>query len=603
MKKLLSTKLIKTHFILILCIIVFAAIILSIYNTNMLKSNAMYNLEQFCEDTTDQVDTTLHMMETTAIEIAINKDLLLALQSPSLDTPENTHIIRSILNQNYINKFNIYRISVFTKNGYSVSTNAIDISREEIKNIINNSEWYNNVSVENGRKFLVKPHKDPWSLSYPIKVISLVKAIKDGNEILGYIEIQQNVNVLENICKNQWNGNNLCMALIDRELDVFYTNLDMSSDKEHYNKVLDTIVTSLQSYSYKTFETSKDILSINDSNNTELKVVLLLPKQLLLQSNKYFQLTLLLVLFIVTILSYIAILIMTKTITNPINKLVKKISLIDINNLSDFTESNSGSYEADLINHTFNEMANRLKSSLNKEITAQKLQTKAAFDILQSQIGPHFLYNTLGSIANMCEEGENKSAADACYNLSEILRYAGNYTDCIVPLKSEIENMEAYMALMKYRYKHRINYSINYDVDILSINLPKLTLQPIVENAIKYSLIHNENVYIDIYCGLIDSLLYIKISDNGIGIDEETKQIIYDNFSYYTTIKDGFDILQNIKFGGMGLLGTILRLYLHFGDKSSYDIIKNKTGGTTLILFVDIKERREFNVQSYYSRR
>lgn len=254
-----------------------------------------------------------------------------------------------------------------------------------------------------------------------------------------------------------------------------------------------------------------------------------------------------------------------------------------------FCKNVSGSYEADLINHTFCEMANRLKASLSKEIATKNLQTKAAFDILQAQIGPHFLFNTLGSIANLCESGENEQAADACYNLSEILRYAGNYTDCIVPLSNEVENISSYMALMKYRYKHRINYSIYYDEDILPIKVPKLTIQPIVENAIKYSLIENESVYIDISCGLIDNLLYIKISDNGVGIDEATKQSIYDNFCYYTNVNDGIEILQNIKFGGMGLLGTILRFYLHFGKKCSYDISPNKTGGTVVILFVDFK--------------
>lgn len=591
MKKLLSFKLITTYFILILCIIIFADIILSIYNTNMLKSNAKYNLEQISKNITDQVDTTLRMMDSTAIDIAINKELLLALKSSPSETPKNIQIIRSILTQNYINKFNIYRISIFTRNGFSVSTSTIDISREKIINIVNNSEWYNNAAVENGRKFLVKPHRDPWSLSYPTDVISLVKAIKDGNEILGYIEIQQNVNILQNICKNQWNGNNLYMALIDRDQKVFYTNLNVTADKSQYSKVLNTMIKSIQSYSYKTFETSSDILSINDSNNTDLKVVLLLPKQLLLQSNKYFQITLILVLFIAAVLSYIAILIMTKTITKPINKLVKKIKLLDINNLSDFTDQVSGSYEADLINHTFYEMANRLKNSISKEIATQKLQTKTAFDVLQSQIGPHFLYNTLGSIANLCEEGKSEQAADACYNLSEILRYAGNYSDSIVYAKDEFINITAYMALMKYRYKHRINYSINYDEDTPSIKLPKLTLQPIVENAIKYSLLKAENIYIDICCGLIDSIMYIKVADNGIGIDEETKKSIYDDFYYYTKVSDGFEILQNIKFGGMGLLGTILRLHLYFGEKSSYDITRNKSGGTVVTLFIDFKER------------
>ena len=591
MKKLLSTKLITTYFILILCIIVFADIILSIYNTNMLKSNARYNLERFTGSTTSQVDTALRMMDFTAIDLAINKELLLALKNMSLDAPKNTQTIKNILYQNYINKFNIYRISIFTQDGFAVSTSSVDISREELVNFVRNSKWYNNPSVLNGRKFLVKPHTDPLSLSYPIEVISLIKAVKEGSDILGYIEIQQNVTTLQNICKNQWNGYNLSMALMDANKEVFYTNMNPLADPAQYHQKIDTIVKSLQSYSYHTIESKTDMISISDSNYAELKIVLLLPKKILLQSNKYFQITLITVLCIAAILSYITILIMTKTITKPLKKLVEKIKLIDLNNLSEYSDQRSGSYEADLINHTFHEMADRLKTSIQKEIAIQKLQSKAAFDILQSQIGPHFLFNTLGSIANMCEEGASAQAADACYNLSEILRYSGNYSDSIVSVKEELNNITSYMALMKYRYKHRIDYSIHYDEDLPSIQIPKLTLQPLAENAIKYSLIKTENIHIDIFCGFVNSLMYIQVSDNGIGMDEAAKQRIYNDFHYYTKVKDGFELLQNIKFGGMGLLGTILRLHLHFGEKSAYDIVRNKSGGTTVLLYIDFSQR------------
>lgn len=591
MKKLLSTKLITTYFILILSIIIIADIVLSIYNTNVLKTNAKENLEQFCENTTDQVDTTLRMMDSTAIEIAIDKDLIIALKNPSLDSKKNIQNIKFILNKNYLNKFNIYRINVFTKYGFAASTNNIDILESKIKEMIYLSKWYNDPSVENGRKFLLEPHKDPWNELFPVDVISLIKAVKDGNETLGYVEIMQDVNVLRNICENQWNGNKLYMAVIDKNNEVFYTNLNRTEEPLIYDNAINSMIQSIKSYSYKTIETDQEIISVNNSNYTELKIVLLLPKKVLLQSNKYFQITLILVLFITTVISFISILIMTKTITKPINNLVHKINKIDINNLSNYIEKDSNSYEADLINTTFIEMANRLKSSIDKENAMHKLQTKAAFDVLQSQIGPHFLYNTLGSIANMCEEGESSGAADACYNLSGILRYAGNYADSIVSLKDEMDSINSYMTLMKYRYRHRINYSLNYEDDILSINLPKLTIQPIVENAIKYSLLENETVFINITSGLVSGIMYLKVEDNGVGIDEDTKQSINNDFWYYTKIKEGSEILNNIKFGGMGLLGTILRLYLHFNEKVGYDITTNKLGGTTVSIYIDFNER------------
>ena len=238
-------------------------------------------------------------------------------------------------------------------------------------------------------------------------------------------------------------------------------------------------------------------------------------------------------------------------------------------------------------------MKTRLSESILKEKALQQLQTKTTFNMLQSEIGPHFLFNTLGSIASMCEVGNSEMAATSLYNLSNILRYTSNYRNSIVTIYSEIENLNAYLLLMKGRYMHRLNFTIQVDEKTNNILIPKLTFQPIVENAIRYSLIENELVYIEIAVDLKDNELLIKVSDNGCGIDDEKLNLIKERYTNYTEGNQRDQITDEISFGGMGLLGTLLRLYLHFGDRFHYHILQNSKVGTTLLLAIKTEEQTE----------
>ena len=110
----------------------------------------------------------------------------------------------------------------------------------------------------------------------------------------------------------------------------------------------------------------------------------------------------------------------------------------------------------------------------------------AELKALQSQINPHFYYNTLSSIIVLAENGDSETVVKMCRNLSRIMRYITNTTETTVTLKDELDYVQKYLYCMKVRYQSSLNYSIHVDESLLSQPVPKLIIQPIVENAIRY---------------------------------------------------------------------------------------------------------------------
>ena len=584
MKRVMTRRLFLTYFIMTSLLIIMAAVAFLKYNIYTLKTNATYNLRQFGRSTSAQVDMQISSMDSISIDIASNSNflaLLNRLTSEGISRQQAIQQINQILIENYVNKTNIYRITVFTTQGDVFSTDDCKLSKAQVETQILHSSWINNVNLINDRKMLQGPHTDYWDPSNHVKVISLTRDIRNSIGVIGYIEIEQKVDVLESICENQWNGIPLKLAIIDGNNTVFYSNFNSSG-----TTIVNSIISALKEYSYGTIEDQNGILNISESNYNDWKIVLILDKSLLYAPLNNIVVAIIIVVICMLFLSALFIRIFTLKITTPINNFVKKISKFNLSNLDDPFEGVYESYEAQKLYDTFSQLVIRLHESIVKEKAAQQLQTKATFDMLQSKIGPHFLYNSLGSIANLCEDGDNISATDACYNLADILRYSVNYKDYNVKIRDEVENLKAYFSLMKCRYRQRLNFTIRFDKETSGIHIPKLTLQPIAENAIKYSLIESEQVNITISVELEDSVLKIQICDNGRGIDPETLTKINSSYEEYISDARKLQSYENLKFGGMGLLGTLLRQYLCFKGRFRYTIESNESSGTAISLYI-----------------
>ena len=216
--------------------------------------------------------------------------------------------------------------------------------------------------------------------------------------------------------------------------------------------------------------------------------------------------------------------------------------------------------------------------SLSQELNHQmELQNKATFVALQSQINPHFLFNTLNIIRNMEIEtlGYDHEAPELTLTLSRLLQYAISSAD-LVPLKTEFFYMDYYLKILNQRYKKKLHFTIHRDEGTSEVLVPKLFLQPLIENAIFHGCSPNLNEHnqICINAQIDQEMCLIQIQDNGIGISEEELNTLR------RTLKDSKSIPSN----SIGLQNVALRMYLTYGDSFSLDIKSQLGTGTCISL-------------------
>ena len=198
-----------------------------------------------------------------------------------------------------------------------------------------------------------------------------------------------------------------------------------------------------------------------------------------------------------------------------------------------------------------------------EEINLRKTELKA----LQAQINPHFLYNTLDSIAWMCEQGKTADAVKMVHALARLFRISISKGHELIPVRREIEHAESYLQIQKYRYKNQFTYSFDVDPDCLDYLCNKITLQPIIENAINHGLdLMVEEGHIDVQIRPDGDDIVFRVIDDGVGMSEEKIR---------TVLQEGPSDRT-----GIGIKNVNDRLKIYFGQQYGLHIHSVPDEGT-----------------------
>ncbi|MEG1515895.1 MAG: histidine kinase [Clostridia bacterium] len=234
---------------------------------------------------------------------------------------------------------------------------------------------------------------------------------------------------------------------------------------------------------------------------------------------------------------------------------------------------------------------------LVKERIAQATQTQHAdaerdrlrrqmdMAVLQAQINPHFLYNTLECIRGQALAAGAADIADTTQALSRFFRYSISIRDDVVPLKSELDNVRNYMKIQQYRFQDRFQLGIHYDQEspeVLDGLLPKLTLQPIVENAVVHGLSRKtQAARIDIDIIQTQKHLNIQVSDNGRGMNQATLKNLSDMLNGQKHTRD--DASPG---NGIAMENVMKRIQLFFGAEYGLTISSIEGVGTDVDIHI-----------------
>ena len=197
-------------------------------------------------------------------------------------------------------------------------------------------------------------------------------------------------------------------------------------------------------------------------------------------------------------------------------QLISTMESVESGNLSPQTEEYYG--EMAILSQKFNHMVRRIEAMFTEAKEQEREKHKMEMLALQSQINPHFYYNTLASIIVLAEKERKEEVITICRNLTRMMRYITGSSNAPVTLREEMDYVRKYLYCMKVRFQENLNYTIEVDESILDVPVPKLIIQPIVENALKYGRPDGQ-VWISASCEQEEALL--KVCDDGDGIAEE----------------------------------------------------------------------------------
>ncbi|MEG0329992.1 MAG: histidine kinase [Anaerorhabdus sp.] len=273
------------------------------------------------------------------------------------------------------------------------------------------------------------------------------------------------------------------------------------------------------------------------------------------------------------------------SIYDPLHNILKSMNSLDENNLMNSRVYDEGKDEIHEVSTNFNDLLNRVQELLETVESEQEQKRETQFQLLQAQINPHFLFNTLNTLHFMAIMNEDKPVSEGISALAKLLRNTIIDSKEVISVKEELENVKNYIIIQKLRFGDLFETVYNIDENVMQCDILKLLLQPIVENSILHAFEEDkEHQILTIRIRAYKKFLKVEIGDNGKGFISNNKEV------------------SNKKLSSIGINNIQERISLMYGEEYSMKIQSVVNKGTIVTLWLPlVKEGR--HVQSINSRR
>jgi len=267
----------------------------------------------------------------------------------------------------------------------------------------------------------------------------------------------------------------------------------------------------------------------------------------------------------------------TRSIIYPIISMLRSMAKAETGDYQP-VQLHQKSNEIRQLQDRYNRLINTVKQSLERVDEEQSLRRKLELDILHQQIKPHFLYNALESAGYKALAGEREETYQLITALAQYYRLSLSKGNEIISLKEEFEITKNYLMIQNMRYPGMFDYIHELSNELENMSIPKLTIQPLVENALYHGIRPmGQPGTIAVSAVLQGNVVILSIKDDGIGISEEKIKSIGED-----------RLIQNAS--SFGLRGTITRLRLYYGERISYEIRSSSGNGTLIIIKIPYLE-------------
>ena len=278
------------------------------------------------------------------------------------------------------------------------------------------------------------------------------------------------------------------------------------------------------------------------------------------------------------ILAFVFSLVISRAVTRPINELIHKMRHFDDNSIAD-TEIKASNQDIQELSANFDQMRVRIAELMKSVAAKEKENSSIQLKMLQAQINPHFLYNTLEVMRSIALEHNVDSIEEISRHLAKMFRYSISKSNSYVKFSDELEHVKSYITIQKYRFGDRLQAVYSIDRDILDKQIVKFILQPIVENAILHGLDKTDGQgIITIIAMKHDEDIEIRVIDNGIGIQQEKLEQLREDLKNH-----------NESSSGIGIANVEARLKLYYGLNYGFNIESFEGEGTQVTIRVPME--------------
>lgn len=482
---------------------------------------------------------------------------------------------RTILNT----RRDIKNIAVISENGDSI-INGGNASLNPYVSIAD-QDWYKAVKGDGSVSHISTSHVQNMIYYQYDWVITLSRGLinKETNSVEGVFFIDMNYSTIDRLCRSVGLGNRGYIYVLDDKGNIIYH----PKQQLIYSGLMDELIGQVmdrkgQDTSFVWGEgNDRKLYTLSTSADTGWTVVGVSYMSELLREGKKLQRVYLMLSSSFLILGFWVARKMSKMITDPIVELDKAMKEAEGGHFENAVIAlPSGQIEVRRLADSFNTMIEKIQSLMQENVREQREKRKAEMRALQAQINPHFLYNTLDSIIWMAEGKDNsEQVVEMTSALSRLLRQSIGKEEEIVPISQELKYIETYLTIQSMRYKDKLTFRIRTEEDVEEEKIVKLTLQPLVENAIYHGIKYIDRPgTIDVEGYYEDDTIVIRISDNGAGMTKEQLEGIFDKKSY----RPGS--------GGIGVYNVQKRLRLYYGE--DYGLTYESTEGEGTTVYVRI---------------
>jgi two-component system sensor histidine kinase YesM len=420
------------------------------------------------------------------------------------------------------------------------------------------------------------------------------------NETEGVFQTNEKVITLSTMIKDRWSANETGVIAISLKpesfkkifagLDIlekgevfivdpqgtFIYNRDKALWGEHFSDA--SLVTKIygktdevdQPFFDYEMNGKKYLISFSRIQNNNWMVVSLIPYSYLMQKTDYILFfTICIILVFILIAIYISFSV-SYSISNSINNLIRTFRIVEKGQFN-IQVDQSGNDEIMRLNLMYQRMVLRLDHLINELYKTKLINKEVQITALKAQINPHFLYNTLETINSIAKIRKVKEISQMTKSLSSMFRYSIKGDQDFVTLGQEIENVKHYISILNIRHDNKVGFELNIAEELLDYKIPKLILQPLVENCVIHGIeLKKEKGIIQIHAAVEENQLKLIVIDDGLGIPPDIHALLQAQL-------DNEEEMQDHLGKGIGLLNVKDRLKLYYNDK--YHLMLESTLG------------------------